>query len=71
MRSFPVDRAVLPRTVETVATPWGPAKVKVTTRGGKRRGVPEFDTVDQLAQAAGLPFPDVYAAVLSAWQAQS
>jgi uncharacterized protein (TIGR00299 family) protein len=71
IRSFPVSRSVLPRTIETVDTPWGPAKVKVTTRDGKRRGVPEFDTVDQLAQAAGVPFPDAYAAVLSAWQAQS
>ena len=71
IRSFPVSRSVLPRTIETVDTPWGPAKVKVTTRGSRRRGVPEFDTVDQLAQAAGVPFPDAYAAVLSAWQAQS
>lgn len=71
IRSFPVARSVLPRTIETVDTPWGPAKVKVTTRGGRRRGVPEFDTVDRLAEAAGVPFPDVYAAVLSAWQAQS
>ena len=70
IRSFPVDRAVLPRSFETVATPWGPAKIKVTIRDGQRRGIPEFDTVDQLAQSAGVPFPDVYAAVLSAWQAQ-
>lgn len=70
LRSFPAARSVLSRTVETVNTPWGPAKVKVAVHKGQRRGIPEFDTVERLAESAGVPFPDVYAAALSAWQAQ-
>ncbi len=71
LRHFPVSRKVLPRKIETADTPYGPAKVKVTEHLGKKRGIPEYDSVAALAKAHGLAFPDAYAAVLSAWQAQA
>jgi uncharacterized protein (TIGR00299 family) protein len=71
LRHFPVSRKVLPRKIETADTPYGPAKVKVTEHLGKKRGIPEYDSVAALAKAHGLAFPDAYATVLSAWQAQA
>jgi uncharacterized protein (TIGR00299 family) protein len=71
LRHFPVRRAVLPRRIETVETPWGQAKVKVTEHQGKTRGIPEYDAVAALADANNLAFPDVYAAVIAAWQAKA
>jgi hypothetical protein len=56
VRWMPVTRTKLPRTIETVASPWGAIRVKVAqTPGGGRRGVPEYDDCRAAAEASGIP----------------
>ncbi len=62
VRRHQVERLSLPRTSETVATPFGPIRVKVTWWDGRRRAVPEYDDCRQAAERSGVPLADVMAA---------
>ena len=50
-----VNRVVLPRTSQTIATPWGRLRVKVTRQGGHEEMRPEYEDCRDLAQATGRP----------------
>ncbi len=61
------ERTVLKRTWQEVATPWGPVRVKVGSRGGRCvNRAPEFEDCAALAREAGVPVKDVYEAALAA-----
>ena len=62
VRCQTVERAALPRTLETVATQYGPARVKKTrwTEGGVERSAPEWDDVARIARETGLPAHQIY-----------
>ncbi|MFH1138589.1 MAG: nickel pincer cofactor biosynthesis protein LarC [Pseudomonadota bacterium] len=60
VRHHSVDRRTLPRAAGTVDTPWGPAKVKVIQREGRREVAPEFETCRELAEKHGLPLLEIY-----------
>jgi uncharacterized protein (DUF111 family) len=65
VRWFPVRRTTLPRATETVATAFGPIRVKcVTLPGGRVRRTPEFEDCRERAQAAGVSVQEVMAAAL-------
>lgn len=67
VRVHPVRRHVAERDATTVATPFGPVRVKVKRVEGKTVGAkPEFDDCQALAASTGMPLPAVYAAALAA-----
>ncbi len=67
VRVYPVRRHVAERDVRTVATPFGPVRVKVKRVEGRAVGAkPEFDDCQTLAEATDTPLPAVYAAALAA-----
>jgi uncharacterized protein (TIGR00299 family) protein len=54
-----VDRVVLPRTLQSVATPWGRVRVKVTRHDGLEELRPEYEDCRSLAEATGRPLRTV------------
>ena len=61
-----VERAAMPRSMETVQTPWGEVRVKVANwdEGGVRRAHPEWEDVKARALEHGVAAREVYAAAL-------
>lgn len=66
VRTYPAERLKCRRWVDTVATPWGPVRIKVKEFAGEKRAAPEFDDCLALAHERDVPLPDVYAAARSA-----
>jgi len=67
VRWFPVQRTVLPRTIETVETAFGPVRLKcVTLPDGRIRRTPEFEDCRARAQDAGVSVQEVMQAALGA-----
>jgi len=65
------DRYKLPRESQTVGTAFGPVRVKVAGRDGRRRAAPEYDDCARIALERGVPILDVYAAAQRAWEEQA
>jgi uncharacterized protein (DUF111 family) len=62
-------RICLERSVESVATAFGPIRVKVARRDGRVLNVsPEFDDCRRAAAEHGVPVKDVQAAAVAAWR---
>lgn len=61
VRLRPVERRVLEREVVSVASPWGPARVKRAQAGGAWRVHPEADDVAAICRRTGLPPAEVRA----------
>ncbi len=62
-------RTELERETATVATPYGPVRVKVGRRGAVVYNAwPEFEDCQRLAAEAGVPVKEVLAAALAAWR---
>jgi len=58
-------RLRLPREERVASTPWGPVRVKVAMLdGGRLRSRPEYDDCLRISRQTGLPFIEVYEAVL-------
>jgi uncharacterized protein (TIGR00299 family) protein len=67
VRYFPVQRLVLPRTVEEVQTPYGIVRVKIATGpDGHRNLAPEYDDCRRAAVEHRMPIKLVYQAALVA-----
>lgn len=67
VRVYPVRRHEAERTLEMVATSFGPVRVKVKRVDGQVVGAkPEFEDCHALAEATGTALPTVYAAALAA-----
>jgi len=61
-------RQVLERWVDSVATPWGPVRVKVGGRSGRAwHAAPEYEDLARLARDHDLPVHLVHREALSAW----
>jgi uncharacterized protein (DUF111 family) len=61
------ERDALERSYEEVETPWGAVRVKVGHLGGEIvNRAPEFEDCRRLAERAGVPLKEVYAAALAA-----
>lgn len=54
-----VNRVVLPRALQSVSTPWGRLRVKVTRYDGREEMRPEYDDCRDLAEATGRPLRTV------------
>jgi uncharacterized protein (TIGR00299 family) protein len=67
VRWFPVQRRILPRTIQTVETKFGPVRVKcVELPDGSLRRRPEFEDCRERAQASGVSVQEVMQAAQSA-----
>jgi uncharacterized protein (TIGR00299 family) protein len=60
VRKLAYQRAVLPRTLRTVTTPYGAVRVKVSRWGDVERCEPEYEDCRQLAEAQGVSLLSVY-----------
>ena len=69
VRAHAVERRELSRSVETVATPYGPIAVKVATDGVAHNVAPEFEACRRAAESHGVPLKEVYARALAAYWA--
>jgi pyridinium-3,5-bisthiocarboxylic acid mononucleotide nickel chelatase len=60
-----VERVELRRAIETIATPYGPMRVKwVDLPGGKRQASPEYEDCKAVARRTRVPLRSVYAEVI-------
>jgi len=72
LRLDQVERRVLDRRFEEVATPYGPVRLKVASLDGKvKNTIPEYEDCAELARKTGAPLKEVQAAALEAWRARS
>jgi len=66
-----VHRTVLDRTVVEVETRHGPVRIKLGRRGDETwNASPEYEDVRARAEAAGVPFKQVWAEALAAYAAR-
>lgn len=71
VRHFPVSRTMLQREQQEVETAYGPITIKVgRDQQAWRTMSPEFEVCRRIAQTQDVPLKEVYAAAISAWQAQ-
>lgn len=66
LRRHMVDRTAMHRHVDTVETPWGPARIKVALWRELEKITPEYEDCRRIAQEQGLTLQEVMAAVLAA-----
>jgi uncharacterized protein (DUF111 family) len=59
VRRWPVQRQVAPRSIEIVATLFGPVRVKVVSSPTGMRARAEYDDCREIAQRTGMPLVDV------------
>ncbi len=69
VRTHDVSRQTLPRTWETVHTPFGDVRVKVASVSGRRRGAPEYEDCARLANQHQIPILTVYTAAMTVYSA--
>jgi uncharacterized protein (TIGR00299 family) protein len=60
VRLLEVERVAARRWEGTVATPYGPLRVKVMEYAGHRRFMPEYEDCRRLAEKHGLPLLEIY-----------
>lgn len=66
IRNYTVNRTVADRREETVKTPWGPVRVKISSvNGSVCSATPEYDDCRALAEGNGVPLKEVIAAARS------
>lgn len=63
IRRVEMKRTILPRSQETVVTPFGEVKVKVCMLNGERRIYPEYESAVHLSRNTGVPLKEIYALV--------
>lgn len=69
VRRYPVQRQELSRVIQTVKTPYGPVRVKVSSFKGKAvQRTPEYEDLRILSKKAGLPLKQVWLSALHAIQ---
>jgi pyridinium-3,5-bisthiocarboxylic acid mononucleotide nickel chelatase len=63
------QRSALPRTVQTVETPYGAVRIKVTDRGTQSitNGHPEYEDCARLARQARVAWQEVHRLALQCW----
>jgi hypothetical protein len=67
VRRYPAERTKLAREFRRVETPFGPVRIKIGTMNGRVMSrSPEYEDCRKLAEAAGVPLKDVFAAAARA-----
>ena len=62
VRQHTIERVSMPRSIETVITPYGSIRVKVARWGDIRRAVPEYEDCRRAAEEHHVPLMEVMAA---------
>jgi|Deesub1362B_J571_1020462.scaffolds.fasta_scaffold03432_4 hypothetical protein len=71
VRCYPVRRRCLERSHETVETPWGPVRVKVSRLQGEVvNALPEYEDCRCLAERTGVPLKEIYLEALARHRSQ-
>jgi hypothetical protein len=72
IREQTVTRHSLPRTIQTVETPYGPVRMKVATLSdGSIKAAPEYEDCRRLAKETGLSLRHIYQAAQDTFTNQS
>ncbi len=64
VRTYQVEKIMLPREIIEVDTPWGLARVKVSYINGTPKIMPEYDDCKEIAEKTGIPIQEVMKEVL-------
>ena len=59
VRTYQVEKVMLPREIVEVDTPWGKARVKVSYINGTPKVMPEYDDCKVIAEKTGIPIQQV------------
>ena len=66
VRTYEVERFVLPRKIDQVDTPYGKVAVKIfTLPSGKARKVPEYEDCRKIAAEKKIPLIKIYSEILN------
>ncbi|MBC7320501.1 nickel pincer cofactor biosynthesis protein LarC [bacterium] len=65
VRTYQVEKVMLPREIIEVDTPWGIARVKISYINGTPKIMPEYDDCKAIAERTGIPIQEVMKEVLS------
>jgi NCAIR mutase (PurE)-related protein len=68
VRRFPAERTALPRRIEEIETPYGPAQVKICLHGETEYAYPEYESVRRICEATDLSYQTIYQEVAQAWK---
>jgi uncharacterized protein (TIGR00299 family) protein len=68
VRQQTIERVSMPRSIETVDTPYGLIRVKVARRGDIDRAVPEYEDCRRAAEEHHVPLIEVMTAARSSWK---
>ncbi|MDY4971631.1 MAG: nickel pincer cofactor biosynthesis protein LarC [Lachnospiraceae bacterium] len=68
IRRLKVERSVLSREIQRVATPLGTALVKVCETGFRKKAYPEYESAAELARSSNLPLQEVYRIIRQSWE---
>lgn len=68
VRRHTIERVSVPRTIETVDTPYGSIRVKVARWNGIERAVPEYEDCRRAAEQRHVPLIEVMTAAHSIWE---
>lgn len=64
IRRYKTQRVCMEREIHTVKTPWGMARVKVSSIDNVKKYAPEYEDCKKLAEGGNVPLKDVYDRVL-------
>lgn len=71
VRYYPVRRRCLERSYETVETPWGSVRVKVSQLEGEIvNALPEYEDCRRLAERSGVPLKEIYLEALARYRSR-
>lgn len=64
IRTYQVEKIMLPREIIELDTPWGTARVKVSYINGTPKIMPEYDDCKAIAEKTGIPIQEVMKEIL-------
>lgn len=65
VRTYQVEKIMLPREIVEVDTPWGTARVKISYINGTPKVMPEYDDCRAIAEKTGLPIQEIMKEITS------
>ncbi|MCX7796943.1 MAG: nickel pincer cofactor biosynthesis protein LarC [bacterium] len=65
VRTYQVEKIMLPREIVNIDTPWGSVRVKVSYLNGTAKVMPEYDDCKAIAERTGTPIQEVMKEILT------
>ena len=60
IRRITMERTVMERRTESVDTPYGPVRMKISSINGTEKSYPEYEDVKAIAKKEQLPVQELY-----------